>query len=177
MTTMGAGVREGAAVCALLVALPLAAAGQMGLGFGGGPTFPLGGVADQTNRGFNAAAFFHVPAPLLPVRIQSELFIQQLPDVQEGNYREVALLLAVRVGGKVAPGPYALLGTGVYRGRFSPDAERFQDGVFLRTGWHGGVGYALNLPGMSLYVESRLHGRNAGERYLRFLPLTFGLLF
>lgn len=163
---------------ALGLGVPAPASAQSaGFGLGGGPSFPLGGLGDEVNRGFNATAMAHFAAPLLPARAQAELLVQQLPDPEEGNYREVALLMSLRVGSQVAPGPYLLLGTGAYRGSFSREVPRFSDGVFLRTGWHVGAGYAVNLPGLSAYVESRLVARSSGDGRLRALPLTFGLLF
>jgi len=159
--------------------LPLDSAAQeraVRFGVGGGPSFPLGHVAEEGSTGFHLQA--SVETSLLPVPVRVDGIFQQFPHEDDGNFRGVGglanVFLPLPLG---AARPYVIAGLGLVR--FStPDeahgdhAHAGEEGTEFAFNIGGGLG--LNLFGLRSFLELRYF--DAGEDH-RGIPLTLGFMF
>lgn len=168
------------APCLLALALPHGAEAQIpGLraGFGGGPAFPIGSLADDAGTGIHLRGSLGLEVPLLPVGVRGDLLWQRFPHDVSGNFTGLAGLLNAtwRLPFPIVQ-PYLVGGGGLMRydepdplpGSGAQDSETGTDFTFSL-----GAGVQLRLLGFGAFVEGRYldWGRH------RAIPLTLGITF
>jgi hypothetical protein len=165
------------AACALAPAAGHAQVFPISVGLGGGPSTPLGYLADEVGTGFNVQGTLALEVPLLPIGVRADLLFQQLPGETTGTHRQMAALANVSVAMPLLLiRPYVIGGAGFYRARLdtpgSADREWTAD-----TGVNLGVGVRVNLLALGVFGEARLHNVFTEGRGTRFVPVTVGITF
>lgn len=158
---------------AAAAATPADASAQLRFAAAGGPSFPVGGLSDEADTGFNILLGAGLSVPLLPVGVRADGMLNQFPaSEQDGNVRilsgsvnavlEMPLILAT---------PYLIGGLGVYNSRFTDgDAGSATD-----TGANIGAGIRLGLPGLNVFAETRFHNIFSEGSSTRFIPISLGV--
>jgi hypothetical protein len=166
---LGAGLCAAPAATAQL--FPIKAA------LGGGPSAPLGDLADHVGSGFHAQGSVALELPLLPVGVRGDLLFQQLPGEVSGNHRQLAAIANVSFAMPLLlVRPYLIGGAGLYRARFdAPGAGT--GGSSTDTGFNVGLGVRLNLIALGVFGEARLHNVMTEGSATRFVPITVGITF
>jgi hypothetical protein len=162
-----------------VAAFPLAASAQVGFAVGGGPSTPLGELADEAGTGFHVQGSVTVGLPLLPVGFRGDLLFQQFPDEHSGSFRQVGGLANATVGLPLplpVLRPYAIGGIGMMH-ETAPEEDHGDHAHEGESGFHPafnvGAGVRLGLPGISAFLEARF--LDVGGH--RSLPVTVGIRF
>ena len=175
-----------AGVALAVVAAASAAEAQhrpLQVGVAAGTSTPSGNLSEVVNEGFHVQGMVAIRPALLPVSLRADLLLQQMPDAQTGNYRQVAGLLNAKAGiplGVVSP--YAIGGVGLYNGRFS-DAPvvdlqgRAAHEHDTRFGYNLGGGFEIPLFGVTTFAEARVHTITHEGRSTRTVPISLGVMF
>ncbi len=185
----------------IAIASPATVSGQDGgwMGaLGGGPSVPLGNLADEARRGYHVQGSVGYALDGLPITVRADLFYQLFRNVARDPGLHVSLggEWFRQLNGQLSMmyrlplgsiEPYALAGVGWGH-------EWHGDRTFNGTR-HGnlivnsGVGVAFPILGMSGFVEARLANLLGGEALplnppavrdevtFRSLPITFGVMF
>lgn len=170
---------------AFAAAAPAAEAQVRPIQFGvaAGTSTPTGDLSNAVNEGFHVQGMVAFRAPAFPVGLRADLLLQQMPDGQSGNYRQLAGLLNAKAGlpmGVVAP--YAIGGVGLYNGRFSEGRLLDLQGRGVhehetRFGYNVGGGFEIPLFGVTTFAEARLHNITADGHSTRTVPISLGVMF
>jgi len=164
-----------AALLVLAAAAAPAAAQRPAISFGvaGGPTFPVGDLAELVDAGWHAQAAVHFGAGIVPLGLRAELLYQDL-DGQDVETRQLAAFLSAVLS---APGagfsPYVLAGAGVYD--LSVDGPGLEGGTHL--GVNAGAGVDIGMVGYALTLEARFHHLFTEGLNQQTLPISIGLRF
>jgi hypothetical protein len=168
---------------ACLLALPFAgnASAQIpgvGLGIAGGPSFPLGTLAEEAGTGFHVRGSLGLELPLIPLGARADLLWQQFPDEHSGNFTQLGGLLNAtwRLPFPIAR-PYLIGGAGLMR-HSEPDEAHddhvHEGGTSTEFAFGVGAGVQLRLLVFGAFVEARYLDWGHGNRGI---PLTFGFTF
>jgi hypothetical protein len=164
----------------IAVALPTAADAQipgLRLGIAGGPSVPLGTLADEAGTGFHLRGGLGLEIPLLPIGVRGDLLWQQFPDEHAGNFTQLGGLINAtwRLPFPIVQ-PYLVGGGGFmrYDEPDQPHGDHVDDGESgTNFAFAAGAGVQLRLLGFGGFVEARYldWGRH------RAIPLTVGITF
>jgi outer membrane protein with beta-barrel domain len=168
-----------AIVFAALAALSLPAHAQRrtSVGIAGGATLPVGDLGDATSTGYHVLGTLAISGTASsPLGFRIDGMYNSLsgksggPDIKlwtvNGN------LIFALAGGTTAT-PYLIAGAGWYNTKADETgAESSSD-----FGINGGIGARFALSGFSTFAEVRFHNVFSDPNSLRFVPLTFGILF
>jgi hypothetical protein len=167
-------IAAAAAVLALAAGGPAQA--QVGFGVAGGPSFPLGTLADAVDLGFHGGVAADIGLPLLPFSVRADAMFQRLPGINGGDsFQQVAGTLNGQLDLLPLPvvSAYVTGGVGLYGSNFGRDAG---DSWTAHTGINAGVGAQVNLFVIRPFVEARFH-RVLSDPGRSFLPVTVGFFF
>ena len=175
-----------ALLAAATLAAPAAAQVTAGfqLGLSGGISVPQGDTATAFDNGYHGGLVLNFKLPALPLgfRVDGDYrrFSAKTQSTASGSAQVVDgnanLVIGIRI---VLVKVYALGGVGLYNVKLSAEAA----GVSTSTsqtqfGWNAGVGAALVVGKISLFVEGRYHEvtlDNSGK--FKFIPVSAGILF
>lgn len=166
---------------AVALALPAAADAQfpgVRLGVAGGPSFPLGDLADEANAGFHVRGGLGLEIPLLPLGVRADVIWQRFPDVESGNFTQLGGLLNAtwRMPMPLAR-PYLVGGAGLMRHE-EPDVDHVdhahESGTSTEFAFAVGGGLELRLIGLGAFLEARYLDWGQGHRAV---PVTIGITF
>jgi hypothetical protein len=156
-------------------ALPHTAAAQIGIGIGGGPSFPTGHYADEASAGYNVQVSLGLGVPLLPFGLRADGFLNQFPSDLEGNDRILGgTLNAELYFPSPMISPYFIGGVGMYNTSVTHGNHR-DEGTNL--GFNAGLGVRFNLLAFGAFAEVRAHHVTGDHEATQFIPLTIGLRF
>jgi hypothetical protein len=168
------------APCILALALPAGADAQIPgvrLGLAGGPSLPLGALADEAGTGVHVRGSLGLEIPLIPLALRGDLLWQQFPDDIDGTFTGLAGLLNAtwRLTFPVVQ-PY-LVGGGGFLRYSEPDEPH---GDHAHEG-ESGTNFAF-AAGAGLQFRLLVFGGFVEARYLdwgrhRAIPLTVGITF
>jgi opacity protein-like surface antigen len=166
---------------AVALALPAGAEAQfpgLRLGVAGGPSFPVGDLADEANTGFHLRGGLGLDMPLLPLGVRADVIWQQFLDVESGNFTQLGGLLNATWRMPVAPvRPYLVGGAGLMRHE-EPDVDHgdhaHEGGTSTEFAFAVGGGLELRLVGLGAFLEARYLDWGHGNRAI---PLTLGITF
>jgi hypothetical protein len=154
------------------------AAAQVRLSVAGGPSFPVGHLADEMDTGFNVLLGAGLSVPVLPVGIRVDGMLNQFPESgHDGNFRVISgSVNAILDIPMVVARPYIIGGLGVYNSRFTDDDHDHGDeGSTTNVGANIGAGIRVGLGGISVFAETRLHNIFSEGEQARFIPLSLGI--
>jgi hypothetical protein len=165
---------------AVALALPAGAEAQfpgVRLGFAGGPSFPLGDLADEANTGFHLRGGLGLEIPLLPLGVRADVIWQQFPDQISGNFTQLGgLLNATWRMPMPLVRPYLVGGAGLMRHE-EPDVDHgghAHEGETSTEFAFAVGGFELRLIGLGAFLEARYLDWGGGHRAI---PVTLGITF
>jgi hypothetical protein len=166
---------------ALMIAAPAEAQMRTAtFGVGGGPSFPIGHLADDFGTGFHVQGSFALAPMTLPFGVRADLFYQRMTETAAGHTDDTETTLAGIVNGIFAlPGvgvrPYVSAGVGAYNTRFAHAQGGAEDAT--NVGVNGGAGVQFGLLGMNAFLEGKFHNVFTANEASRFIPITIGIMF
>jgi hypothetical protein len=164
-----------------LASLPFEARAQnpVQLGIAGGLALPMSDLSDLTDLGFNGTVTVGMTPALIPLGIRIDGAINQFAikdDLGDGDVRFLSLTgnLVYKIPGATVS-PYLIGGAGLYNAKvevapFGSEAEN-------KFGWNVGAGINMPLSGFSTFIEARYNQVQTEGESLKFIPITFGILF
>jgi opacity protein-like surface antigen len=159
-----------AIVVALALSLPTSVQAQLRIGFAGGPTFPVGDLAEEAGTGMHVRGGLDVPGARLPLGVRADIVWQSLPATQTGSFTQFGGLLNATWRLPVSRGgSYLVSGLGAVR-----HDEPGDGASATRFAWAAGAGVNVELGGAAAFVEARYLDWGRGDRGV---PLTLGLTF
>jgi len=169
-----------------LVSLPFEARAQVSaarpvqIGIAGGAAIPTSDLSDFASTGFNGTVTVGLSPAMIPLGIRIDGAYNQFcvksgfggGDVQ---FISVTGNLVYKMPGATIS-PYAIGGAGWYNADlsnsfFGPTAS---DNNF---GWNIGGGISMPLSGFDTFIEARYNQIQADGGSLKFIPITFGIMF
>jgi opacity protein-like surface antigen len=148
------------------------------LGVAGGPSFPLGDLADEASTGFHLRGGLGVEIPLVPLGVRADVVWQQFPDEHAGNFTQLGGLLNAtwRMPMPLAR-PYLIGGAGLMRHE-EPDEDHgdhaHEGGSSTEFAFAAGGGLEIRLLRLGAFLEARYLDWGGGHRAV---PLTLGITF
>jgi opacity protein-like surface antigen len=149
------------------------------LGIAGGVAFPTSDLSDIANTGFNGTVTVGLTPALIPLGIRIDGAYNQFAikdDLGDGNVRFLSVTgnLVYKIPGATIS-PYLIGGAGLYNAKlevapFGSDSEN-------KFGWNVGGGINLPLSGFSTFIEARYNQVQTDDVAVKFIPITFGILF
>ena len=174
-------VLAAALVAAATAAAPAFAQGSSGMQWGirGGVSFPNGDSSVVLDDGWHGGVTLNYEIPALPLAIRADGDYHHFSAKSGSGSTElyggnVNLTLGIKI---IAVKLYALGGLDYYGARYSGSVAAASDSGF---GWNGGVGVALLVGRVSVFVEGRYHEislDNAVGGKFKFTPVSVGILF
>ena len=164
-----------------LVSFPFEARAQnpVQVGIAGGVSFPTSDLSDVSNTGFNGTVTVGMTPALIPLGIRIDGAFNQFAikdDLGDGNVRFLSVTgnLVYKIPGATIS-PYLIGGAGLYNAKlevapFGSDSEN-------KFGWNIGGGINLPLSGFNAFIEARYNQVQTDDVSLKFIPLTFGIMF
>jgi hypothetical protein len=156
-----------------LVSLPFEARAQnpVQLGIAAGAALPTSDLSDVASVGFNGTVTVGITSALLPLGVRIDGAYNQFAikdDVGDGNisFTSVTGNLVYKIPGATIS-PYLIGGAGWYRAKV--DLTGLGNGSEDKLGW--------NLGGFSTFIEARFNQVQTDDVALKFIPITFGILF
>jgi len=165
------------AAAAVLAIAP--ARGQTLLGVAGGLNVPVGDLWRIDNIGYHAIATLQSTPPLAAAGFRADaayLSFSRKATIQDVDERIVAVAIGTMLRKPSLARNFSYLtgGIGVYSETTSPQASGSQWTTDL--GVNIGAGARVSLGSRRAFVEARYH-HVFGNGSIRFVPVTFGLLF
>ncbi|CAN5895796.1 hypothetical protein BH23GEM9_BH23GEM9_31060 [soil metagenome] len=153
-------------------------ASAQAFGIGAGPSFPLSVLGDEFETGYHVQLSAGLAPASLPVGLRFDGAYNYFPE-DDGHFRVISgsanAVLALPMSGL---SPYIIGGLGVYNSRGEHDDEveagHGHESV-TNLGGNIGAGIRFALPGLSVFVEARLHNVFSEGEQVRFIPLTLGI--
>lgn len=164
-----------------LISLPFEARAQnpVQLGIAGGVSLPTSDLADIANTGFNGTVTVGMTPAMIPLGIRIDGAFNQFAikdNLADGNVRFISVTgnLVYKIPGATVS-PYLIGGAGLYNAKvevapFGSEAEN-------KFGWNVGGGINMPLSGFSTFIEARYNQVQTDGEALKFIPITFGILF
>lgn len=147
------------------------------LGVAGGPSFPLGDLADEASTGFHVRGGLGVEFSLVPLGVRADVVWQRFPDEHAGNFTQLGGLLNAtwRMPMPLAR-PYLVGGAGLMRHE-EPDedhGDHAHESESTEFAFAVGGGVEFRLLGLGAFLEARYLDWSGGHRAV---PLTLGITF
>jgi hypothetical protein len=174
-----------ALVLALAVfASPSHAQRRASFGIAAGAALPTDDLGDIVSAGFNLTGTVNVTGtPTMPIGFRIDGMWNQMSE-NDNSGVEARILslngnLVVNFANQSSVTPYVIGGLGIYNTNFDIERVRdFDDDSSTDVGLNGGFGLRFGLSGLSTFAELRFHNVfTDGDGNLRFIPITFGILF
>ena len=171
-----------------LVSLPLAASAQVStvrpfqIGIAAGAALPMSDLKDVTDMGWNVTGTIGFHPQMIPLGIRLDVAYNSL-DLNDDSGVDGKVNFTSVTGNLVwsipstAVSPYFIGGAGLYH--VAVDVPNVFGDSDNRFGFNIGGGIKLPLSGFDTFLEARYNqvsGSN-GTPSLKFIPITFGLMF
>ena len=174
-----------AVALAAMALVPFAADGQISstlkpvqFGIAGGAALPTSDLSNGANTGFNVTGTIGVNPQMIPLGIRLD-----------GAYNRFSLKSGVSgdihftsVTGNLvykfpspSVSPYAIGGAGWYNA--AANVTGFGSGSDNHFGWNIGGGISMPLSGFDTFLEARYNQVQGNGGSLKFIPITFGVMF
>lgn len=167
---------------------PSMARAQVGLGVGGGFTFPVSTLSTTNKTGYNVLADLSFRSQASPLGFRVDAMFNSLPTkITDARTLQVwtvnANLVANLVTAPKTPVvPYLIAGIGWYNDKYR--ARTIGSTVILSGntsendfGLNAGAGIRIGLGNSSLFAEGRYHYVFTPRQRLQMIPVTFGISF
>ena len=172
-----------------LVSLPFAARAQMStvakpfqFGIAAGAALPMSDLKDATDMGFNVTGTIGFHPQLIPLGIRVDVAYNSFAIKNEFNingkvnFTSVTGNLVWSIPSEVVS-PYFIGGAGLYH--TAVDIPNVFGDSNNRFGFNIGGGIKMPLSGFDTFLEARYNqvSSSNGDPSLKFIPITFGLMF
>lgn len=149
------------------------------LGIAGGVSLPTSDLSDITDTGFNGTVTVGMTPALIPLGIRIDGAINQfsLKDaLGDGSVRFLSVTgnLVYKIPGATVS-PYLIGGAGWYNAKL--DVTALGSDSENKLGWNVGGGITMPLSGFTTFIEARYNQVQTQDQPLKFIPITFGILF
>jgi hypothetical protein len=167
-----------AVVTALFLVVPTGeAAAQLRFAVAGGPSFPLGDLADGADAGWHGQVSAGLSVPFIPIALRVDGAYNRFPTPTPGNFQVLSgTVNAVFTIPSVMITPYFIGGLGFYSSRTTGAGTTAADEA-SNAGANIGAGVRLGLPLFSIFGEARLHNIFHDGDHLRYAPVSIGVHF
>lgn len=160
------------------VTAPVAAQRPVFLGLSGGVSIPTGRFADGASVGWHGLAILGVSTFMQPLGLRLDVAHSRFTAKSTGPDQALSsatLNFTYRLPmTNSAASPFLITGAGAYRLECTGSVDC---GSSTRFGWNAGLGFKIATIGQLWLLESRFHSVNASRGSVRYIPVTFGLLF
>jgi opacity protein-like surface antigen len=170
-----------------LVSLPFEARGQVStvakpvqFGIALGAALPTSDLSDVADVGFNGTVTVGLSPALIPLGIRIDGAYNQFAikdnSAASGNihFTSVTGNLVYKIPGAMVS-PYLIGGAGWYNA--AVDLTGLGNGSENKFGWNIGGGISMPLSGFSTFLEARYNQVQTDDVALKFVPITFGIMF
>ncbi|MDP9201405.1 MAG: porin family protein [Gemmatimonadota bacterium] len=169
-----------------LVSLPFEARAQVStlvkpvqFGVAAGAAIPTSDLSDFGNTGFNGTVTVGFSPAMIPLGIRIDGAYNQfaIKDAFGGgnvHFTSVTGNLVYKLPGATVS-PYAIGGAGWYNAAIN--LTGFGGGSDNHFGWNIGGGISLPLSGFDTFIEARYNQVQFDNGSLKFIPITFGVMF
>jgi len=167
-----------------LVAAPRVSQAQLGLvkpfqiGIAGGAAQPMSDLKDGASLGYNATAALGISLPFIPVGLRIDGAYNAFGEkagVAAKLHVMSATANAVWRLPNVGIAPYLIGGGGLYMATVDVTGAPSQTDNHL--GWNAGAGVNLPLSIFKAFVEARYNSYSTDAGSVKFVPVTFGIMF
>ncbi|MDP9201402.1 MAG: porin family protein [Gemmatimonadota bacterium] len=167
-----------------LVAAPRVSHAQLGvlkpiqLGIAGGAAQPMSDLSDGASTGYNGTVAMGFNLPFIPVGLRIDGAYNQFGEkagvgaklhVMSATGNVVWRLPSIGVS------PYLIGGAGLYMS--TADITGAPSVSDNHLGWNAGAGINLPLSVFKAFVEARYNSYSTDAGSVKFVPLTFGIMF
>ena len=168
----------------VLVSLPFGARAQVStvvkpvqFGVAAGAAIPVSDLGDSFNVGFNGTVTVGFNPVMIPLGIRVDGAYNQFGAKGGGanvHFTSVTGNLVYKFP-SVSVSPYAIGGAGWYNAAIS--ITGFGSGSDNHFGWDIGGGITMPLSGFDTFIEARYNQVQGNGGSLKFVPITFGIMF
>lgn len=149
------------------------------IGIAGGVSIPTSDLSDLASTGFNGTVTLGLNPAMIPLGVRIDAAYNQfaVKDVFGGgnaHFTSVTGNLVYKLPGATVS-PYAIGGAGWYNAALGNNGFLGSDSE-SKLGWNIGGGILLPLSGFDTFIEAR-YNQVQTDPALKFIPITFGILF
>jgi opacity protein-like surface antigen len=175
-----------AAIAGLAVAsLPFSAEGQITslvkpvqFGIAAGAALPTSDLSDAASTGYNVTGTIGINPQLIPlgIRIDGAYNRFAFKNGVDGDvhFTSVTGNLVYKIP-SAAISPYLIGGAGWYN--VGGTVQGFGGGSSNHFGWNLGGGISMPLSGVDTFIEARYNQFQGNGESLKYIPITFGIMF
>jgi len=166
------------------LALPFQARAQLStvvkpvqFGVAAGAAIPVSDLSDSFNVGFNGTATVAFNPAMIPVGIRVDGAYNSFGAKGGGanvHFTSVTGNFVYKIPGATVS-PYAIGGAGWYNAAIT--VTGFGSGSDNHFGWNIGGGISMPLSGFDTFLEARYNQVQGNGGSLKFVPITFGVMF
>ena len=148
------------------------------LGIAGGAAQPMSDLKDGANTGFNGTVAMAINLPFIPVGLRVDGAYNQFGE-KAGSGAKLHIMSAtgnlVFKLPSVGISPYLIGGAGLYMPTVTaPGLASTTENHF---GWNAGAGISLPVAFAKTFIEARYNNVSTDNGSLKFVPVTFGIMF
>jgi opacity protein-like surface antigen len=168
-----------------LVSLPFGAQGQMGtlvkpvqFGIAAGAALPTSDLSNDVSTGYNVTGTIAVHPELIPLGLRLDGAYNRF-SFKNGidgsvHFTSVTGNLVYKIPSE-AVSPYLIGGAGWYN--VGGTINGFGSGSENHFGWNLGGGISMPLSGFDTFIEARYNQVQGNGSSVKFIPITFGVMF
>lgn len=150
------------------------------LGIAGGAAQPMSDLKDGANMGYNATAALGINLPFIPVGLRIDGAYNQFGE-KAGVGAKLHVISATgnlvwRLP-SVGISPYLIGGAGLYMATATSTGTVSASATDNHMGWNAGAGINLPLSVFKAFVEARYNSYSTDAGSVKFVPVTFGIMF
>lgn len=150
------------------------------LGVAGGAAQPMSDLKDGANMGYNATAALGINLPFIPVGLRIDGAYNQFGE-KAGVGAKLHVISATgnlvwRLP-SVGISPYLIGGAGLYMQTATTTGTTSASVSDNHMGWNAGAGINLPLSVFKAFVEARYNSYSTDAGSVKFVPVTFGIMF
>jgi hypothetical protein len=167
-----------------LVAAPRVSQAQLGLvkpfqlGIAGGAAQPMSDLKTSTDIGYNGTVAMAINLPFIPVGLRVDGAYNGFAAKAAGGSKLHVISATGNLVYKlpsIGISPYLIGGAGLYMQRATPTGGTAVSDNHL--GWNAGAGINLPLAVFHAFVEARYNSYSTDAGSVKFVPVTFGIMF
>jgi opacity protein-like surface antigen len=146
-------------------------------GIAAGAALPVSDLKDIVNTGYNVTGTLALNPQLIPLGVRVDAAYNSFGATGGGGNFKFTSVTGNLIYKFPSPGvsPYAIGGAGWYRA--SADNGGGLSVADNHFGWNLGGGVSIPLSGFDTFIEARYNQVQGNGGSLKFIPITFGILF